>query len=188
MSLHTYQRRKRPKWPFVAGALALATILGFAGLLTYLMGGAGNVLEALGGTSKTENATAGRMGKPAADGKFEFTVTRMTCGVNHVGGASGKDAQGQFCLLDIAVSNVGTSAEVFADLSQTAYDAAGHEYAVDSAAGVSANKANSAFVAPINPGDAVRGKVVFDVPPGTKLAAVVLHESMFSPGVRIPLK
>jgi hypothetical protein len=39
-----------------------------------------------------------------------------------------------------------------------------------------------------NPGNTVRGKLVFDVPDGAKLTSVVLHESMFTAGVRVPLK
>jgi hypothetical protein len=44
------------------------------------------------------------------------------------------------------------------------------------------------FLEDINPGNTVKGKLVFDVPQGTKLASVVLHESMYTAGVKIPLK
>ncbi|GIF48217.1 hypothetical protein Afe04nite_27560 [Asanoa ferruginea] len=40
----------------------------------------------------------------------------------------------------------------------------------------------------INPGNALSGKLVFDVPKGTELAALVLHESIFSAGVKVALR
>jgi Domain of unknown function (DUF4352) len=51
-----------------------------------------------------------------------------------------------------------------------------------------ANKDYDTFLAQINPGNTVKGKPAFDVPTGTKLSYVVLHEPMFTPGVKIPLK
>jgi hypothetical protein len=184
MSIDT-QRRSR--WPVMLVAGGLAGLIGFAALLTYLLGGAGTVLDALGGNSSTDKSVSGEMGKPATDGEFEFTVTKVTCGMTRLGDGVPKKAQGQFCLVDVAVTNNSTSAEVFSDLSQTAYDTGGAEYAVDSAALVSANKANPAILAPVAPGATARGRLVFDVPVGTKLTTVVLHESMFSAGVKIPL-
>lgn len=83
---------------------------------------------------------------------------------------------------------MGTSAEIFADSSPKAYDAKGAEYSVDSGAAIYANKDSSTFLEQINPGNAVKGKLVFDVPRGAKLTSVVLHESMLSAGVKIPLK
>jgi hypothetical protein len=136
-----------------------------------------------------KNAVAGQMNEPATDGKFEFTVTSMKCGVKEVGSQYANDkAQGQFCLIDVSVKNVGTSAEIFNDSSQKAYDDANTEYSVDSGAAIYANKDSSTFLEQINPGNTVKGKLVFDVPQGTKLTSVVLHESMFTTGVKIPVK
>jgi hypothetical protein len=46
---------------------------------------------------------------------------------------------------------------------------------------------NQTFLEDINPGNQVKGTLVFDVPQGTKLTSIVLHESMFTAGVKIPL-
>ena len=183
------QPKKRKKWPWIVGGIVLSGILGCIGLFTLVLGGTGAALNELDENTKGENAVAGQMGKPAKDGKFEFTVTGMKCGVAGVGPAHfGQKAQGEFCLLDVTIKNVGESAEVFADVSQNAYDAQGAEYASDSGAATWANKDYSTFLETINPGNTVKGKLVFDVPKGAKLTSVVLHESMFSAGVRVPLK
>lgn len=179
---------KKRRWPWVVGGIALIGLVGCVGLFTLVLGGTAKVVDELDQNTKGQNAVAGKMGEPATDGKFQFTVTGMKCGVERVGPAGfGEKAQGEFCLVDVRVKNVGTSAEVFVDASQNAYDAAGTEYAVDSGAGVWANKDHQTFLESINPGNAVNGKLVFDVPEGTKLESVVLHESMFTAGVKVPL-
>ena len=181
--------KKRKKWPWVVGGIALVMIIGCAGAFALLGIGASKVAEDLDGNQKGENAVAGTMGKAAKDGKFEFTVTKMKCGVPSVGPAEfGQRAQGEFCLVDVTIKNVGTSAEVFVDASQQATDAAGNTYSVDSGAAIYANEDASTFLEQINPGNTVKGALVFDVRKGTKLTSVVLHESMFTAGVKIPLK
>jgi hypothetical protein len=44
------------------------------------------------------------------------------------------------------------------------------------------------FLEEVNPGNQVKGTLVFDVPKGTKLASIVLHESFYTEGVRVPLQ
>jgi hypothetical protein len=179
--------RKRKKWPWIVGGIVLAMILGCVGLFTLVLGGTKAAVDSLDDNQKGKNAAAGQMGQPSTDGKFQFTVTAMKCGVATVGGEFGQKAQGQFCLIDTQIKNVGTTAEIFNDSSQKAYDAAGIEYSVDSGAAIFANKDYSTFLEQINPGNSVKGKLVFDVPKGTKLASVVLHESLFTEGVKVPL-
>ncbi|HEX5202752.1 MAG TPA: DUF4352 domain-containing protein, partial [Actinoplanes sp.] len=94
---------------------------------------------------------------------------------------------GQYCLIDVSVRNVGKSPAIFTDISQTAFDAGGNQYSADSGAGVYANKEFSAFLQQIDPGNTVKGRLVFDVPRSAKLKSIVLHESMFSAGAKIPL-
>lgn len=177
--------KKRKKWPWIVGGVLLVMVLGCVGMFTLIGVGASN----MDGNQKGENAAAGVMGKAAKDGKFEFTVTDMRCGVPSVGPDDfGQKAQGEFCLVDVSVKNVGTSAEVFVDSSQQAIDATGNQYSVDSGAGVYANQDSSTFLEQINPGNTVKGALVFDVPTGTKLTSVILHESLFTAGIKVPLK
>jgi hypothetical protein len=180
---------KRRRWPWIVGGLALLSVLGCVGFFTLIVGGTTAAVTNLDDNQKGKNATVGALNKPAKDGKFQFTVTGMKCGLDQVGSdLVGQRAQGQFCLVDVRVKNIATSAEIFNDSSQKGYDAVGTEYSVDSTAGVYANKEYSTFLEQINPGNTVRGKLAFDVPADAKLAAVVLHESMFTEGVKVPLK
>ncbi len=181
--------RKKRKWPWIVGGLVLVSILGCGALALAGLLGTGAALNKLDENNSGKNAVVGEMGKASVDGKFQFTVTGMKCGIAVVGPADfGAKAQGQFCLVDVSVKNVGTTVEVFSDTSQKAYDAAGTEFTADSGAATWANKDHSTFLESINPGNQVKGKLVFDVPEGTKLTSIVLHESMFTAGVRVPLK
>lgn len=184
--------KKRKVWPWVVGGVVAVMILGCVGVFAIIGAGGKAVSDSLKEADQNQqgkNAVAGQFGKPITDGKFQFTVTGMKCGLETVGpdGFSEK-AQGQFCVIDTQIKNVGKSAEVFNDSSQKAYDAKEVEYSVDTGAGIWANKEYSTFLEEINPGNTVKGKLVFDVPAGTKLTSVVLHESMFTAGVKIPLK
>jgi uncharacterized protein DUF4352 len=186
---HAQPPKKRKKWPFIVGGVVLVMILGCVGMFTLFGIGAKKVADDLDNNVQGKNAVAGKMNTPATDGKFQFTVTGMKCGVDSVGPEGfGQKAQGEFCLVSVSIKNVGQSAEVFNDSSQKAYDKANTEYSVDSGAAIYANGDASTFLEQINPGNTVKGKLVFDVPQGTKLASVVLHESMYTAGVKIPLK
>ncbi|GAA1641196.1 DUF4352 domain-containing protein [Actinoplanes couchii] len=181
---------KRRVWLWIlVGILVVGG--GCAGLFTACLGGAAKVASDAAGemdaNQKGENAVAGEMNKAATDGKFEFTVTGMKCGQKQVGGRFGSKAQGEFCVVSVTIKNTSTSAEAFADSSQKATDAAGNTYDVDSGASMAANDDGSTFYENINPGNQVKGKIAFDVPAGTKLASIVLHESAFTPGIKVPL-
>jgi len=180
--------RKRSKSPWVFGGLLLIVVLGLAGTLVVALGGPGSVMNALGFDQASKKAVDGRMNTPIADGTFELTVTAARCGLDKVGdGKTAQPAQGQFCLIDVTVKNVGSSPVLFDDISQTAYDATGNQYSADSAADVVANKAQPTFLQQITPGATVHGRLAFDISTRERLTAVVLHESIFSDGVRIPL-
>jgi hypothetical protein len=70
--------------------------------------------------------------------------------------------------------------------SQTAFDAQGREYSADSGAAVYLDNANS-FLEQLNPGSAVDGQLVYDVPAGTQLTELELHDSPFSGGTKVAL-
>ncbi|GAA2661742.1 DUF4352 domain-containing protein [Paractinoplanes durhamensis] len=180
---------KKRRWPWIVGGITLVGILGCVGLFTLVLGGTAKVATELDDNQKGKNAVAGQMNTPITDGKFQFTVTGMKCGLDRVGSeVLNQKAQGEFCLVSVSVKNVADTAEMFVDSSQQATDAKGATYSVDSGAGLSANEESSVFLEQINPGNTVKGKLVFDVPKGTKLTAVILHESMYTPGAKIPLK
>ncbi|MEU4688301.1 DUF4352 domain-containing protein [Actinoplanes sp. NPDC023714] len=124
----------------------------------------------------------------ARDGKFEFKVAGVKCGVKQIGSDFlNQKAQGQYCLINVSVKNIGKEAQDFADSVQKAFDADEVEYAVDSGAAIYLED-NKVLFTKINPGNTVKGTLVFDVPKGTKLTSVELHDSMFSGGVTVNLK
>ncbi|MBO3089438.1 DUF4352 domain-containing protein [Cellulomonas sp. zg-ZUI40] len=128
--------------------------------------------------------TAG-IGTPVRDGKFEFTVTSIEAGVAHVGDDMfGKDAQGQFTLVHMTVTNIGDEAQYFDGSSQKLVDAQGRTHSADGSAAIYLGDAES-FVNQINPGNSVQGTVVFDIPADATPASLELHDSMFSGGVTV---
>ncbi|MEU1844152.1 DUF4352 domain-containing protein [Micromonospora sediminicola] len=180
------------------------TLALIAGALVALGCGAGTTDETTGSKAETgTEATAGgksdagksddkpktaKIGQPARDGKFEFTVKSAKCGVSKVGTSMlGAQAQGQFCLVTLNVKNIGKESQMFDGSSQKAYGANGTEYSADGAAALYANKNAETFLNDINPGNQVTGVVVFDVPKNVKLTKLELHDSMFSGGVTVSL-
>jgi hypothetical protein len=159
------------------------------GVIVVLCGG-GILIAALssggGGKSGSSGSPAvhAALGQPARDGKFEFTVSSVKCGVAKVGDEFlNKTAQGQFCEATMTVRNIGDKAQTFDGSNQKAKAADGTEYANDSEAELYANTATKTFLDQINPGNAVKGVVIFDIPKGAKIATLELHDSIFSGGV-----
>jgi uncharacterized protein DUF4352 len=179
---------RRKKWPWIVGGLVLLSVLGCIGVFSLFVGGAAEVANQMDKDQKGENAVVGVMGKPATDGKFQFTVTGLECGLDRVGGEFGEKAHGEFCVVSLSVKNVADTAEAIIDTSQQAIDGKGNTYSVNSTAGISAGGDSALLFENINPGNTARGKLVFDVPEGTELTAVILHESMYTRGVKVPLK
>ena len=122
------------------------------------------------------------------DGKFEFTVTGVDCGAKKIGDEYiNTKAQGEFCLVHMKVKNIGDEAQSFFADNQTAYNAKGQEFSADSGAAIYLADADS-FMSEINPGNSIKGTVVFDVPKGTDLTSIDLHDSFFSGGVTVALR
>lgn len=168
------------------------------------IGGVIGVAAAGGKDDKATTAPAGDTtkadGKPAAkanpkvgtavkDGQFEFTVTNVEYGKTQVGGQyTSKKAQGQFVLVTVAVKNIGKEPRMLTGANQTAFGPGGVKYNNDGSAEYYANEGNfSTFLENINPGNAVNGVLVFDVPKDTKLTKIELHDALFSGGVTVDL-
>ncbi|HEX5541638.1 MAG TPA: DUF4352 domain-containing protein [Micromonospora sp.] len=140
------------------------------------------------GADADKPAVLAKIGEPARDGKFEFTVKTVKCGVAKVGDKYlNETAQGQFCLITVNVKNIGKEPQHFSDSSQKAFAADGTEYSTDSGAGLYANKNADTLFNEINPGNQVTGVLVFDIPKDVKLTKLELHDSPFSGGVEVAL-
>lgn len=183
--------KRRKKWPWIVGGITLVMLAGCIGGFVLLGAGANEVaksLDEVDQNAKGQNAVAGVVGKPAKDGKFEFTVSGMKCGATEVGPEfATTKAQGEFCQVSVQVKNIGQTAELFDSSSQKAY-AGTTEFSVDGAAELAVNEDAQTFFENINPGNKVKGVLIFDVPKDTKLDSIVLHESFYTAGIRVPLK
>ena len=96
-----------------------------------------------------------------------------------------KTAQGQFCLVTVTVKNIGAEARTFDGSNQHAYGSGGVKYDNDTSAELDANTNTQTFLEQINPGNAVTGVIVFDIPKDGKIVRVELHDSAFSGGVLV---
>lgn len=138
--------------------------------------------------AEAAKAAAG-LNTPVTDGKFEFTVTGVEGGKTQIGDQYlNTKAQGQFVVVSLSVKNIGDKAQTIYDGNLKAFDASGKEFSADSKAQMYLGDEGRLWINEINPGNSVKGQVVFDVPKGTQLTTIELHDSMFSGGATVNLK
>lgn len=144
--------------------------------------------------SSKKAATVAKIGEPARDGKFEFTVHSFKCGDTTItqpdNSYATTNAQGQFCQMDLTVKNIGNVQQNFAGSDQYVYDGSSKQFSYSSDGTIYANNSSSQFALyqNINPGVSVQGVLVFDVPAGTTPAYAMLHDSPASNGVKVGLQ
>lgn len=141
-------------------------------------------------TNQSTKAEIAKIGTPVTDGKFEFTVKSIECGKTTVGANQylTKDAQGQFCLLNITVKNTGDAAQSLFSTNQKLLNAQNQQYAADDTATMYASPNSSSWYSNINPGNSVEGTIVFDIPKDQTPVIAELHDSAFSGGVKVSLQ
>jgi hypothetical protein len=128
------------------------------------------------------------IGQPAADGKFNFVVNGVDCSQTQLGDQYfNTTAQGQFCIVDLTVTNIGDEPQSFFGENASLFNAEGQEFSADGEAAMYLENSSSLYEE-INPGNALNSKVIFDVPAGMVPAAVELHDSAFSGGVTVALQ
>jgi hypothetical protein len=144
------------------------------------------------GGAKTEEKPAKPrtpgIGTVVRDGEFSFKVTKVEQGVSEIGeGFLASKPQGRYVLVHLTVRNIGDEAQGFSSFNQKLIDTRNREFDADSsAAALSLEESNSLFEH-INPGNTVKGIVVFDVPKNFRPKAIELHDSAFSSGVTVAL-
>jgi Domain of unknown function (DUF4352) len=155
-----------------------------------------------GSTSTTSSGTSAAPAQAAApapgigtkvrDGKFEFVITKVTH-AKSVGDTSlglGDTAQGEYTILHIRVTNIGTEAQTLDDSAQYVYDSAGRKFSASTSADIDlggVNGQSSTWFDDINPGNSVHGRIAFDLPAGDKAVKAELHDSAFSDGITVKL-
>jgi hypothetical protein len=133
-------------------------------------------------------AATDRIGDEVQDGSFTFKVTNVETGAQALGDSFLRsEAQGMYVLVHVTVTNIGTESALFTSANQTLLDAQGREFDADAGAALMNVPDSESFLTDINPGNSVKGVLVFDVPEGLSPAAIELHESMFSSGALVSL-
>jgi hypothetical protein len=157
-------------------------------------GGTGTLFTAGGCTQQAvtspplAEAVGAAIGTKLRDGKFEFVVT----GVEHPGKTfPGKlhttlTARGEFVIVRVNVTNIGTEAKSLDSRSQFLLNDKGQTLEPSSA--ILLTRDALMFVQLINPGNVLRGApLLFDVAPGTKIVNIELHDASCSQGVKVRL-
>lgn len=135
-----------------------------------------------------------RIGQVVSESGFNFTVNSIKCGETRIstGGAVYfyTDAQGQFCRLNVTITNTSSSANSIDASAQFIYNDKGQRYTYDSSA--TSHAANYSIGNPldddINPGNSITGDFIFDVPADATLATAELHAHSGSGGVKVSLQ
>jgi len=126
------------------------------------------------------------IGAKVKDGKFTFKVTKAGPGPKQIGDTYFNHApQGRFYLVHVAVKNHGDAAQFFTGDAQKLL-AGGKEYSADGEAAVYLKDSKS-LLTEINPGNTVKGVIVYDIPKGVKPTVIELHDSPLSGGVKVSL-
>jgi hypothetical protein len=144
-----------------------------------------------GGSTNSKTTSTAKIGQEADDGNFAFTVTSIKCGEPNVTDSTGyltKNAQGQYCLLNLSVKNIGNKAQTLDSMSQYLYNSSNQKYSSDNEATIYENPTNGTFLNSVNPGNVVNGIVVFDVPKDVTPVTAELHDSALSGGVKVNLQ
>lgn len=194
---------KKPLWKKtwfrVVAALFVIAVIGSAvsggkddaGSTTAATGAAEGVVDSpapVEEAAPVEDAADAGIGQPAADGDFSFVVSGVDCSLTEIGNQYfGTKAQGQFCVVSVAVTNIGDSAQSFFGDNTKLFNAEGQEFSADTEAAIYLEDSSSLFEE-INPGNSLNSKVIFDVPVGTTPTSIELHDSAFSGGVTVSLQ
>src|SRR6266498_2774120 len=128
-----------------------------------------------GGGASSQAASGPGIGSKVRDGKFQFTITRVShrASVGNTTLGLGTKAQGRFTELHLKVTNIGSESQTLDDSSQYVFDANGRKFSADSSADIEVNS--------------VRALILFDLPKGDKAVKAELHDSPFSGGVTVRL-
>ncbi|MFC4066896.1 DUF4352 domain-containing protein [Actinoplanes subglobosus] len=167
------QRRRARAW-IAGGMVTSAALVAFG-------------VWAVATTPATVVVTVADPGGAVPDG-FGFDVTGLRCGVPSIGPEGQEQkAAGQFCLLDLKVTNNGGEPELFDSGAQRVHDTNGVAYAVADEAAEFLNDGSPSLLSEVEPGETVNGVLPFDVPSDVQLREAMLTSEVSTPGVRVLL-
>ncbi|GAA2002503.1 DUF4352 domain-containing protein [Brevibacterium samyangense] len=137
-----------------------------------------------------EPAEAGpvALGDTGATGDWDVTVNGVETGVATIGDDFlSEDAQGQYVLVDLAVTNTGDSASLFMTNDAQLVDTEGRTYEADSSASLYLGDEGASLLDEVNPGNTLEGVVAFDVPEGIELSHLEFSGGLFAESARFAL-
>jgi hypothetical protein len=129
------------------------------------------------------------MGQPVRDGNLMFTASKMKCGVHQLGTPDDfQTPTGQFCIVDLKITNVGKEPAIYADSIQDAFSPNGSRYTADTPAGYYANPDPMIFLNEINPGNHIDVSIVYDIPDSGSISKLELHENPYTRGAVVRVR
>ena len=145
------------------------------------------------GDSSPQAALPSAVGVLVRDEGFNFVVNSFKCGEKEISTGdvvvSRATAQGQFCRLNITVTNSGDTTNRIRAYDQYLFNAKEQRFEYDAhATSVAAgNYIGAEINEDINPGNSVTADIVFDIPLSDTPSLAELHGSTESKGVRVSL-
>jgi hypothetical protein len=166
---------------FVGLAAAIVALLCLAGAL-------GAVVLGRKVFSNKETHPTVAMGQPVRDGNFMFTAAKMKCGIGQLGTPDDYQVPtGQFCVVELKITNVGKEPGIYADSIQDAFAPNGSRFTADTPAGYYANPDPMVFLNEINPGNHIDVAIVYDIPKNGKISKMELHENPYTRGAVVDM-
>ena len=144
--------------------------------------------------SSPQAAAPSALGTSVGDEGFNFVVNSFKCGEKEISTGdvvvSRATAQGQFCRLNITVTNSGDTTNRIRAYDQYLFNAKEQRFEYDAhATSVAAgNYIGAEINDDINPGNSVTADIVFDIPLSDAPSLAELHGSNESQGVRVNLQ
>ncbi|MGC5627303.1 DUF4352 domain-containing protein [Georgenia sp. Z1344] len=144
--------------------------------------------EAVVEEAPAEEAAGAQVGMPVQVGDLDVTVTEVEPGIASVGDEYlGEQAQGQFVLVQVTMTNTGDSAATFFEQDAVLVDTEGRQHETSSAS-IYLDESSSWLITDINPGNTADGALLFDIPADAEADLLQVSAGLFSDDVDIRLR
>ncbi|WP_051132827.1 serine/threonine-protein kinase [Nocardia paucivorans] len=176
------RRRRTLRTVLLLLALIGVPLVLIGGCVAALVDWSGGVMVRVGATDP-QQPIAVAPGAPVRDGKLEFTVTNTETAVQTVGI---ERADGEFVVVSLTVTNIGTEQHTYLPLGQELFDTAGRRYTADITA-TAQRAAAAAGPRNLQPGESFATHLVFGVPKQTVPDHLLVRDFPLSLGTPVPL-
>jgi hypothetical protein len=172
----------------IGAIITAASVAGLLAIIGIVTGGHPRATPATIGQTVADAIPAGVTGR---DGTTLLSAAGQQCGIPQVGSdAVGQTAHGQYCVVDITVTNTGRYPTVLMIAAQGATDTTCAHRTPDQVASIYAAVGPdriSTWARAIPAGAIAAGPIAFDLPAGVHLVNVDLHATLGTPGVTVTL-